>query len=158
MISKESISGSQSVLYFHSFYRHGVDDKRRVQIPAKWRPEGAEIEFTLFPWPKGVWREACLLVLPPLERDALIQRLKGMPYSDPKAQALRRLLGAKSAQATVDKAGRMCIPELLAKQVGIDKEAVLVGLLDRFEIWSPERYDVARVIDEELTNEAFGLI
>jgi MraZ protein len=149
---------SSGQVYYHSCYRHGVDDKRRLQIPAKWRPKAADVELTLIPWPKGTLKEAFLLVLPPAERDALVQRLKAMPYADPKAQALRRLVGGKSDQATVDKAGRICLPEAMAKAVGIEKEAVLVGLLDRFEIWAPDRYEAASAVDEELSTEAFTLI
>ncbi len=38
--------------YYNSLYRHGVDEKRRVQIPAKWRPEKTGTELTLMLWPK----------------------------------------------------------------------------------------------------------
>ena len=46
----------------------------------------------------------------------------------------------------------------MAKAVGIDKEAVLVGLVDRFEIWSPERYETVSAVDAALLPEAFKLI
>ena len=45
------------------------------------------------------------------------------------------------------KVGRICIPEEMAKAVGITDEAVLVGLLDRFEIWSPERFTNVKAAD-----------
>jgi MraZ protein len=144
-------------IYYNSFYRHGVDEKRRVQIPAKWRPAEPEI-LTLVLWPKGAMPEACLLVLPPKEWDALVQKLKVMPFADSKAEALRRLLGKKSDRATLDKGGRICLPESMAKAAHIGKEAVLVGLLDRFEIWNPERYETASAVDDELLTEAFKLI
>ena len=102
--------------------------------------------------------EACLLVLPPKEWEALVQKLKAMPFADPKAEALRRLLGKKSDRVTLDKGGRICLPEVMAKAAAIDKEAVLVGLLDRFEVWNPERYATASVVDDELLPEAFKLI
>ena len=144
--------------FYQSLYRHGIDEKRRLQVPAKWRPASPDVEFTLIPWPTGGWKEACLLVLPPQEREALVQKLKAMPYADSTAQALRRLLASKSDQVTLDKSGRLCLPEAMTKAVGIDKEAVLVGMFDRFEIWSPERYSLASVVDEELSSEAFKLI
>jgi DNA-binding transcriptional regulator/RsmH inhibitor MraZ len=46
----------------------------------------------------------------------------------------------------------------MAKAASIGKEAMLVGLVDRFEIWSPERYETASAVDEELLPEAFKLI
>ena len=149
---------SSPLNFYQSLYRHGIDEKRRLQVPAKWRPASPDVEFTLIPWPKGGWKEAFLLVLPPEERVALVQKLKAMPYADSKAQALRRLLGSKSDQVTLDKSGRLCLPDAMTKAVGIDKEAVLVGMFDRFEIWNPERYAVTSAVDEELSSEAFKLI
>ncbi len=144
-------------VYYTSSYRHGVDEKRRVQIPAKWRPERPEV-LTLVLWPKGTMTEACLLVLPPKEWVALVQKLKAMPYADPNAEALRRLLGKKSDRVTLDRGGRICLPEALAKAAAIEKEAMLVGLVDRFEIWNPERHLAASAVDDELLPEAFKLI
>jgi MraZ protein len=59
---------------------------------------------------------------------------------------------------TLDKSGRLCLPEAMAKAVGLDKEAVLVGMFDRFEIWNPERYSIASKADAEQSSEAFKLI
>ena len=144
-------------VYYTSSYRHGVDEKRRVQIPAKWRPARPEV-LTLVLWPKGTMTEACLLVLPPQEWVALVQKLKAMPYADPNAEALRGLLGKKSDRVTLDKGGRICLPEALAKAAAIDKEAMLVGLVDRFEIWNPDRYLAASAVDDQMLPEAFKLI
>ena len=149
---------SNEVIYYNALYRHGVDEKRRVQVPAKWRPTAGEVQYTVILWPKGTLREACLLVLPPQEMQSLMAKLKAMPFSDPKAEALRRRLGRNSDQVTLDKAGRFCIPESMAKAVGIEKEAVLIGLLDRFEIWDPDRFETASKVDDELSAEAFNLI
>jgi MraZ protein len=158
LLTKMAQSDLSGCIYYNSLYRHGVDEKRRVQVPAKWRSSQAEIEFTLILWPKGNLQEACLLVLPPDEWLVLVQKLKAMPFSDPKAEALRRLLGKKSDRVALDKGGRICLPETMAKAAGIDKEAVLVGLVDRFEIWNPDRYDSASAVDEQLSSEAFKLI
>ena len=98
------------------------------------------------------------MVLPPPEMQALADKIKAMPFADPKASALRRLLGSKSASVALDKGGRICVPEVMAKAVNIEKEAVLVGLVDRFEIWNPERYEIASAVDAALLPEAFKLI
>ncbi|MCL4180255.1 MAG: hypothetical protein KJ072_21240 [Verrucomicrobia bacterium] len=148
---------SNEPIYYSSCYRHGVDEKRRVQIPAKWRPSKPEV-LTLVLWPKGTTPEACLLVLPPAEWHDLVQKLKGMSFADPKAQALRHLLGTKSDRVTLDKGGRICLPEGMAKAAAIGEEAMLVGMVDRFEIWNPERYEAAGAVDDQLLPEAFKLI
>jgi MraZ protein len=153
-----SASVSSEVIFYNSLYRHGVDDKRRVQIPAKWRPSDANVEFTLILWPKGTLQDACLLVLPPAEWLDLVQKLKALPFADPKAEVLRRIIGRKSDRVALDKGGRICLPEAMAKAAGIDKEAVLLGLVDRFEIWNPERFESVSAVDEHLSPEVFQQI
>ena len=148
-----SAGPSSEVVYYNSLYRHGVDDKRRLQIPAKWRPADANIQFTLILWPKGTMQNACLLVLPPAEWVALVQKLKALPFGDPQADLLRRIIGKASDRVTLDKAGRICLPEAMAKAAGLGTEAVLLGLVDRFEIWNPERYDAVSAADEQLSPE-----
>jgi MraZ protein len=143
--------------YYNSRFRHGVDEKRRVQIPAKWRPEKAAVEFTLILWPReGVG--SCVRVLPPLQMAKLIQSIDEMPNSDPKKVVLKRIIGSDSAQASVDKAGRICLPDEMARGAAIKDEAVLVGLLDRFEIWNPERYEKVQAADAALAPDAFRLM
>mgnify|MGYP001554632283 CR=1 FL=1 len=155
-----SASVSSEVTYYNSLYRHGVDDKRRLQIPAKWRPsvEQPGFAFTLVLWPCGTTQGACLLVLPPDEWVTLVQKVKELSFSDPKAETLRRNLGKNSDRVTLDKAGRICLPEHMAKAAAIESEAVLLGLLDRFQIWNPARYEAASAVDEQMSNEAFRLI
>lgn len=139
---------------YNSTYRHGVDDKRRVQIPAKWRPAQEEFEFTMVPWPSGTLG-TCLRVLPPEEMDRLIRAVQAMDPANPSKADLRRKLGKDSVQVAVDKAGRICLPQPLAEAAGIQDQAVLVGLLDRFEIWSPDRFDRMNTAVDERTPDAF---
>jgi MraZ protein len=144
-------------IYYSSEYTHGVDEKRRLQIPSKWRPEG-DCLFTLVVWPGGGLKEACLLGLPQEIWANLVKKVTQMPFSDPTADSLRRLLGRKSDTVSLDRSGRICIPEAMAAAVAIKKEVKLVGLLDRFQIWNPERLAAISTIDESLSNEAFKLI
>jgi MraZ protein len=143
--------------YYNSLYRHGVDDKRRVQIPAKWRPAESGIEFTLILWPKAK-EGPCLRVLPPQEMAELMRDIDAMPNGDPNKVVLKRFIGSESIQVALDKAGRICLPEEMARAAGIEGEAILVGLLDRFEIWNPGRYDKVRASDAIMAQEAFKLM
>jgi len=143
--------------YYNSLYRHGVDEKRRVQIPAKWRPAKAGVEFTLVLWPKSK-EGPCLRVLPPVEMAELMRDLDAMPNTDPSKVVLKRFIGSESVQVTLDKGGRICLPEEIARAVEIKDEAVLVGLLDRFEIWNPERYEKVKASDAVMAQEAFKLM
>jgi MraZ protein len=143
--------------YYNSSYRHGVDEKRRVQVPAMWRPTKPGVELTLVLWPKSQ-AGPCVRVLPPEQMAALMKDISAMPNSDPNKVVLKRFIGSESVQAPLDKVGRICLPENLAKAVGIKDKAVLVGLLDRFEIWSPEGYDKVKAADEVMAPEAFKLM
>src|SRR3974377_753671 len=143
--------------YYNSSYRHGVDEKTRVQIPVKWRPTKPGVEFTLVLWPKSQ-AGPCVRVLPPEQMAALMKDISGMPNSDPNKVVLKRFIGSESVQAPLDKAGRICLPEQMAAAAGIIDQAVLVGLLDRFEIWSPERYEKVKAADAVMAPEAFKLM
>jgi MraZ protein len=143
--------------YYNSSYRHGVDDKRRVQIPAKWRPTKPGVEFTLVLWP-GASAGYCVRALPPVQMANLMRDIDAMPNSDPKKVVLKRFIGSESIQAPLDKVGRICLPEAMARAAGIVQEAVLVGLLDRFEIWNPETYEKVKASDAIMAQEAFKLM
>jgi MraZ protein len=143
--------------YYNSRFLHGVDEKRRVQIPAKWRPDKSGTELTLVLWPQhqaGI----CLRVLPPSQMAKMKADIDSLPNDNPKKGVLKRFLGSESVQAPLDKAGRICLPEEMARAAGIKDEAVLVGLLDRFEIWNPARYENVKTADAVLASEAIKLM
>jgi MraZ protein len=142
---------------YNSRYRHGVDEKRRVQIPAKWRPADSGVELTLILWPKPK-EGPCVRVLPPRELAKLMGYIDAMSNGDSSKTVLKRFIGGESVQAVLDKAGRICLPEVMAKEAGIRDEAVLVGLMDRFEIWSPERFEQVKTSDAIMAQEAFKLM
>lgn len=149
-------NNSYEVIRYNGIFLHGVDEKRRVQVPARWRPSDPNVELTVIVWPKhpaGV----CLRVLPPKEMDELMAELDAMPSSDPEKPLLKRIIGSKSLQVTLDKAGRVTLPEEMAKAAGIEAngEAKMVGLLDRFEIWNPKRYEAVEEIDVARMAKAF---
>src|SRR4029077_17398390 len=100
----------------------------------------------------------CLRVLPPAQMASLMEEIATMPSSDPNKGVLKRFIGSESVQAPLDRTGRICIPEEMARTAGITDQAVLVGLLDRFEIWSPERYDRVKASDVIMAQEAFKLM
>ena len=146
-----------SQTYYNSCYRHGVDEKRRVQIPAKWRPEAEGTELTVILWPKHQ-AGACLRVLPPEKMAKLVADIDTMANNDPNKVVLKRVIGSKSVQVALDKAGRICLPEDMVRAAGIADEALLVGLLDRFEIWHPARYETVEAADAIHTPKAFDLM
>lgn len=123
---------------FHGNFRHGIDDSRRVMIPAKWRPTDPSVVFTVLLWPINL--EEFLLVLPPERWQVMLDKLKMKSLHDKRVATLERVIGATSAPLSLDKVGRFCLPDNLAKAAAIEKEAEFVGRLDKFEIWSPKRF------------------
>jgi MraZ protein len=152
-----SDASKDRLIYYNSRFQHGVDEKRRVQIPAKWLPQKADVELTLVLWPSEK-AGACVRVLPPAQMARLMQSIDEMANSDPRKVALKRIIGGGSAQASVDKTGRICLPDDMAREAGLKGEVMLVGLLDRFEIWNLGRYEKVQAADAALASEAFKLM
>jgi len=144
-------------IYFNSRYLHGVDEKRRLQIPAKWRSDTDGVDFTVIVWPKHQ-AGTCLRVLPLEKLEKLVAEIEAMPNSDPRKDVLRRVVGCNSEQVTVDKAGRICLPEEMARAAGIKHEALLVGMLEQFEIWEPARYKHVEAADAVHQAKAFEMM
>lgn len=126
---------------YNGQFVHGLDEKRRLQIPAKWRPSAGEMQWTAMLWPKGSFQGYYLVVLTQENHSRLMTKLNQASMADEKALAVMRYFSRNSGELVMDKAGRVVLPEHLAKQAGIEKEAVLVGMWERFEIWSPERFN-----------------
>ena len=146
-------SAAKQAVSYHSKYEYGVDQKRRLQIPAKWRPEEGEIELTVMVWPKHK-EGTCLRVFPPDQMQKFIGQVDAMPNNDPNKITLKRFLGSQSDKLVPDKAGRVCLPEWMAKKAMIENEAVLVGLIDKFEIWSPKLYTAIDTTDQTRIQDA----
>jgi transcriptional regulator MraZ len=150
-------SGETATQIYNSVYRHGVDEKRRIQIPSMWRPTESGVQFTLIVWPQRT-EGPCLRVLPPKEMAELMAELDAMPNGVRNKTILKRIIGSESTQVTLDKAGRICVPEEMARAAGIEEEATLVGLLDRFEIWDPARHEKVKAADSVMAQEAFKMM
>jgi len=123
--------------FYAGEFRHNLDSKRRLTVPSKWRPTGDEQQtFLAFPDPAG-----CVAVYPPQMVDQLKEKISGISIGDRKGRrAMTRLLAAADS-FTFDKSGRINISDRLFQYAGIEKEVVLVGTVNFFQLWSPEKYD-----------------
>ena len=135
-----------SVPNFYGDFCYGIDNSRRVMIPARWRPKDPKVVFTAILWPINV--EDYLLVLPPERWQMILDKLKGNSLHDPGRAVLERVIGATSEPLVLDKVGRFCLPEHLAKGAALQKEAQFVGRVNKFEIWSPARYKTTTAEDK----------
>lgn len=116
-------------------FRHSVDVKGRVFLPAKWRDEfkGEVVVIA------GL--DKCLYVLP---ESGFKRRAAELERLSPNQKANRdhnRLFFSSASEEQVDRSGRMTIPPSLRQYAGLDKEVVLIGVFDRAEIWDREAWD-----------------
>jgi len=131
-------------------YRHAVDEKKRVAIPARWRAaaSGAS-EFCVLPSPKN-----CLVVVSSEMVTKMLEKADEMPlYGDDQRQDGLRVIASQAHVTPVDGQGRINLSESLLASAGITDEAVLVGVLNKFEIWSPKRL-AAEMSGRNLTEAA----
>lgn len=117
-------------------FEHTLDAKNRVFIPAKWREDlGDTIILT-----QGVLEsqaDRCLFGMSVEQWQSFSERLGKLPIMDVSGQAVRRRLYAMAAACELDKQGRILIPTVLRETAGIIKDATLIGVGDRIEIWNP---------------------
>jgi MraZ protein len=85
-----------------------------------------------------------------------------MSITDPLTRKLRRLIIGTASRLEIDKAGRILIPEFLSQSAGLssNKEAILVGQGNYFEIWSPEEWNLQQqaLADPEANSERFKVL
>ena len=137
---------------FMGEYNHSIDAKGRIIVPAKFREElGDEFVVTL-----GL--DGCLFLYPNAEWEEFVAQLKQLP-GNRQARQLQRYFLAGAVNCEVDKQGRILLPAVLREFAGIEKDAVLVGVGSRIEIWSKDKWMEANTFDdmEEIAEHMEGL-
>ncbi|HHX54775.1 MAG TPA: division/cell wall cluster transcriptional repressor MraZ [Clostridiales bacterium] len=119
---------------FMGEYDHTIDVKGRVIIPSKFR-EDLSGEFVI-----TAGLDGCLFVYPMVEWERFIDELKRLPGSK-EVRQLQRYFMAGAAACDMDKQGRVLIPNKLREHGEIEKDVVLVGVINKIEIWSQERWN-----------------
>ncbi|MDZ4159124.1 MAG: division/cell wall cluster transcriptional repressor MraZ [Anaerolineaceae bacterium] len=117
-------------------YEHAIDEKGRTTIPARYRElleEGGYIT-------QGFDQNLILLAASTFNR--IYQRVNQMSMTDPATRQLRRLIFSNADRIIFDRAGRILIPQFLRQAAGLDGQAIILGLGDYVEIWSPENWSI----------------
>lgn len=122
---------------FKGSYRHTVDQKGRINIPAKFRRAPDTPESYVIT--RGLNR--CLYVFPVDEWEKVELRLRSLKQTDPNALYYLRETLSNAADVQVDRQGRINIPSNLIKLAGLGKEVLIIGALDRMEIWAPDNFE-----------------
>ena len=121
---------------FLGHFEHGLDEKGRLFIPARFRHKNGRGTFILT---RGL--EQCLYLFPEKAWAGLAQKLAQLPLADKKEErAFKRLLLAGATEAGVDSQGRVLIPQSLLGWAGLAREAVIIGVLSHVEIWASDKW------------------
>ena len=113
-------------------YAHSVDPKGRLNIPAKFREKLGEIFYVT----KGL--DKCLFIFPADEWRIFEEKLKTLPLTNKNARAFVRLFFSGATECSLDKQGRINIPQTLRTHGEIQKEVNVIGVGTRIEIWSSD--------------------
>ncbi|ABS73862.1 MULTISPECIES: division/cell wall cluster transcriptional repressor MraZ [Bacillus] len=125
---------------FMGEYRHTVDAKGRMIVPAKFR-EGLGEQFVLT---RGL--DQCLFGYPMNEWKLIEEKLKALPLTKKDARAFTRFFFSGATECELDKQGRVNIASSLLNYAKLEKECVVIGVSNRIELWS-------KVIWEQYTEE-----
>ena len=123
---------------FKGFYRHNLDHKGRINIPAKLRKTGTSTLHESFVITRGL--EGCLFLYPSEEWQKIEEKLRALSFTQSHNRYFSRLLLSNASDVQVDKQGRIAIPQPLIEFSKTKKEVLILGVLERIEIWDPEVY------------------
>ena len=114
---------------FMGEYNHTVDAKGRLIIPSRFREE-LKNEFIVT---KGL--DGCLFVFSQNEWNNFEEKLKSLPLSDKNARNFVRFFLSGATECEIDKQGRFLIPANLRISAKLEKDAMIIGVGTRLEIW-----------------------
>ncbi len=126
-------------------YKHSLDDKGRIAIPKKFRKRLAKgavvtrgLDTSLFLFPKEEW-------------DKLAEKLASLPLGQSNSRAFARLMLAGAMDVSMDKQGRVVLPEYLRTYATLKKKTIVAGLFNRIEIWDETKW---RAYNKKLESDA----
>ena len=125
--------------FFTSEYECKLDAKGRLVLPAKIKgnlPEASGNELVLR---RGF--EPCLILYPMVEFKKIYSKISGLNEFNEEYRKFQRNFFRGNATVELDGTGRFLIPKLMINYAQLQKEAVVVGMGNRIEIWNPEQYE-----------------
>lgn len=127
---------------FMGEYHHSIDTKGRIIVPSKVR-DGLGENFIVT---RGL--DGCLFLYPKCEWDKIINKYKELPDTKDKRQFMRIFLSGATI-CEYDKQGRINIPNPLIEFAKLEKDCIIIGVDEKLEIWSKERWEEFIANNEE---------
>lgn len=124
---------------FKGRFSYSIDNKGRIALPAKLRKSVSPEANESFVLTRGF--EQCLFVYPQDEWNKLEESIRGLSPSNPQHRFFVRTLLQWATDAQLDSQARLSVPQELLKFAGLDNEVLIVGVLERVEIWNPKTYE-----------------
>jgi MraZ protein len=134
-------------MFFMGTYTPKLDDKGRLFLPAKFRDQLAEGLVVT----RG--QERCLTVWPMADVVELTRKAQEAPITMKGARDYTRFLFAGASEETPDKQGRITITPMLREYASLDRDVVVIGVMNRIEIWDPVRWQQYSTEQEEKFSE-----
>lgn len=128
-------------------YHHNLDDKGRLAVPKKFHSvleKGAVVTRGL---------DNCLFLYTYEEWQKLAEKLVNLPFAQANTRAFARLMLAGAMDVSLDKQGRIVLPEYLRTFAGLNKSVVVAGLYNRLELWDQEKWEVYKKHTESTSTE-----
>ncbi|MGX4686739.1 division/cell wall cluster transcriptional repressor MraZ [Vagococcus sp. JNUCC 83] len=138
---------------FMGEFQHNIDSKGRLIVPSKLRDTLGE----RFIVTRGM--DGCLFGYTLESWSQLEESMKNMPLTKKDARTFVRFFYSAATECEIDKQGRINIPVKLREFAGLEKLCVIIGVSDRIEIWSEERWTAfSKEAEENFDDIAEGLI
>jgi len=126
---------NEGILDLHGSFYHTVDAKGRVSLPAKFRTRiGQRIVVTL-----GF--DPCVWILPESSWESWLKRVRSMSQLDPAVRKLTRHMVGNAQECEIDRLGRINLSAPIRAYAGIEKDVVVMGVIDAVEIWDKGRFE-----------------
>ena len=123
---------------FYGEYFHTIDRKGRLILPAKLREVAKGNFVDKFFINRGL--DGCLFMFSEEEWRTQEQRFKSLPITKQQTRTFNRLYFSGAVETVADKQGRILIPQFLKDYAGIKREVIIVGVSNRIEIWSKDKW------------------
>jgi MraZ protein len=124
---------------FKGSFTYSIDNKGRINIPARLRKYVSPEANDTFVITRGF--EHCVFVYPLDEWTTLEQTIRQLSTTDPKHRYYMRMLLEKASESQLDGQFRIVIPKDLLDFAKIDNEVLIIGVLERIEVWDPKVYE-----------------
>ena len=134
---------------FVGLYAHSLDAKRRFTIPSDWRDAVAGEPLYVLPG----FNTPCLHVFTARDMSQRLKTARTVSISNVRAQQLQRMLFSRSCRVTLDAQGRIRVTDALLDEAGVKNQIILVGVANRFELWSPEKWQEQSTLLEQQSYE-----